>query len=57
MNKYFVIDRMEGITYSYRDEIEMGFALDILLSTRDILEIPYKIIYYNNGKVISIRGV
>jgi len=55
MNKYFVIDRMEGKIYSYRDEIEMGFALDELLSNRDRLEIPYHLVSFNNGRIISIR--
>jgi len=55
MNKYIIIDRMEHNIYRYRDEIELGFALDMLLAPRDRLEIPYKLTYYNNGKVISIR--
>ena len=55
MNKYFVIDRMENKIYSYRDEIEMGFALDELLSNRDRLEIPYRLVSFNNGRIISIR--
>ena len=55
MNKYFVIDRMENKIYSYRDEIKMGFALDELLSNRDRLEIPYRLVSFNNGRIISIR--
>ena len=34
----------------------MGFALDSILQKRDDLEIPYKLISYNYGKVISIRN-
>ena len=55
--KYIIIDVMEGKYYSYSDEIEMGFSLDMILDERDKLEIPYVLHKYNNGKVISIRDV
>lgn len=55
--KYCIIDVMEGHIYYYSDAIEMGFAFDSITSQRDRLEIPYKVHYYNNGKVLSIREV
>ena len=54
--KYLIIDVMENKYYSYSDEIEMGFALDMILDERDRLEIPYVLHRYNNSKVISIRA-
>ena len=55
--KYIIIDVMENQWYSYPNDIEMGFALDSILSERDRLEIPYRLIRYNNGNVIAIRSV
>ena len=56
MNKYVVIDVMEQEVYYFSDSIEMGFSIDSITSERDRLEIPYKMRYYNNGKVVVIRG-
>lgn len=53
--KYIIIDVIENKYYSYSNEIEMGFALDMILKERDRLEIPYKIHKYNHGNVLSIR--
>ena len=55
--KYCIIDVMEREIYFFQDDIEMGFALDSITSQRDRLEIPYKVHYYNNGKVLSIREI
>lgn len=55
--KYIIIDTMENKYYTYLDSIEMGFSLDILLQERDRLEIPYKLVKYNNGNVIAIKEV
>lgn len=55
--KYCIIDVMEGNIYFFADNIEMGFAFDSITSQRDRLEIPYKVHYYNNGKVLSIREI
>ena len=55
--KYIIIDVMQGQYYTYTNNIEMGFALDMILSERDNLEIPYKLVMYNNGNVIAIRGI
>jgi hypothetical protein len=54
---YIVIDVMEHNIYHYQDEIEMGFKLDMITAFRDRFNIPYKITYYNNGKIISIREI
>lgn len=56
MKNYIIIDVMEHNIYFFTDRIEMGFALDNILQKRDDLEIPYKLISYNYGKVISIRN-
>lgn len=56
MENYIIIDVMEHNIYFFTDHIEMGFALDSILQKRDDLEIPYKLISYNYGKVISIRN-
>lgn len=55
--KYIIIDVMEHKYYYYQDEIEMGFSLDMLLEERNRLEIPYRLISHNNGRVMVIRGV
>lgn len=54
--RYMIIDTMEHKIYRYSTDIEMGFAIDMVLEERDRLEIPYRLVYYNNGRVISIRG-
>ena len=54
--KYIIIDVMENEIYRYCDEIEMGFSLDFILEERDRLEIPYKLRYYNFGRVVVIRN-
>lgn len=56
MENYIIIDVMEHNIYFFTDYIEMGFALDRILQKRDDLEILYKLISYNYGKVISIRN-
>lgn len=56
MENCIVIDVMEHNIYFFASRIEMGFALDNILRKRDDLEIPYKLISYNYGKVISIRN-
>ena len=56
MENYIIIDVMEHNIYFFTDRIEMGFALDNILQKRDDLEILYKLISYNYGKVISIRN-
>lgn len=55
--KYVIIDTMEHEYYMYNDEIEMGFSLDNILEERDRLEIPYRIVRYNNGNVVVIKEV
>jgi hypothetical protein len=57
MNKYIIIDAMENKTYRYDSPIVMGYHLDCILETRNNLEIPYKLTYYNNYKIISIRAI
>ena len=54
---YVIIDKMENEIYYYGDDITMGFAFDNIIAKRDRLGIPYKIVSYNNGKVIVIKNV
>lgn len=56
LNKFVIIDVMEQQYYYYNDSITQGFALDEVLEQRNRYEIPYKIEYYNNGKVIIIKS-
>lgn len=55
--RYVIIDVMENKYYGYVSGIEMGFSLDSILSERDRLEIPYRLIRYNGGNVVVIKGV
>lgn len=57
MKDYIVIDVMEHEIYRFSNEIEMGMALDGILDYRDRIEIPYKIVKYNFGRIISIRDI
>lgn len=56
LNKFVIIDVMEQQYYYYNDSITQGFALDEVLEKRNRYEIPYKIDYYNNGKVVVIKS-
>ena len=57
MKDYIVIDVMEHEIYRFSNEIEMGMALDGILDYCDRIEIPYKIVKYNFGRIISIRDI
>ncbi len=57
MKNYIVIDVMEHEIYRFSNEIEMGMALDGILEYRDRIEIPYKLVNYNFGKIIAIRSI
>lgn len=53
---YFaIIDTMENKIYYYNNQIERDFALDDIVRYREEIEIPYKIVNYNFGKVSVIR--
>lgn len=56
LKKFVIIDVMEQQYYYYNDSITQGFSLDKLLEERNRYGIPYKIEYYNNGKVIIIKS-
>lgn len=55
MNKYAIIDYINNSAYTYNNDIEMGFALDMILDNLDRYELDYKVTRYNFGKVYVIR--
>lgn len=54
---YVIIDKMEHEFYPCDNEIELGFRLDQITAERDRLEIPYKTINYNFGKIVIIDNI
>ena len=55
-NKYIIIDQISKDTFHFFNEIDMGFTLDFILDKYDRIEIPYRIVYYNNCNIIAIRN-
>jgi hypothetical protein len=55
LNLYAIIDYVGDQCYSYTDDIEMGYHLDMILDHYDRYELPYYYEKYNNGRVYVIK--